>query len=369
MPTSSPRPSGAFSPVADTNRALVVGLGISGAAVARALIDRGHEVVVVEDTPSDAVRARRAELEPLGVQVVTKPDASALAALVAGAEVVVPSPGVAPRHPVFEMARDCGVPVAGEIELASRWAHQPLVAVTGTNGKTTVTGLVTDMLVASGVAAVAAGNIGVPLVEAVAGPAAVLVVEVSSFQLELTDQFHPAVAVWLNLAPDHLDWHDDLESYARAKARIWARQQADDTAVVNADDATVQQWASTAPSRLVSFGLNAADFSVDDGVLRTADGTEIVDVSALQRSLPHDVENALAASAAALAAGAGLDGVRSALREWRGFPHRVALVGEAGGGQWDDDHQATKPHAAVAALRGFGHALPLAGGGQQGRAR
>src|SRR5439155_5474841 len=133
-----------------------------------------------------------------------------------------------------------------------------------------------------------------------------------------------------------------------------------------ADDATVQQWASTAPSRLVSFGLNAADFSVDDGALRTADGTEIVELSALQRSLPHDVENALAASAAALAAGADLDGVRTALREWKGFPHRVALVGDAGGVQWYDDSKATNPHAALAALRGFGSVVLVAGGRNKG---
>src|SRR5207248_428248 len=273
--------------------------------------------------------------------VVTKPGASSLAVLVHDADLVVPSPGVPPRHPVFAIARERGVSVVGEVELASRWTSKPLVAITGTNGKTTVTGLVTDMLVASGVAAVAAGNIGVPLADAVEGPADLLVVEVSSFQLELTQEFHPSVAVWLNLAPDHLDWHPDLESYGRAKARIWARQQGDDTAVVNADDHAVQQWASTAPARVVSFGLGAGDFSVEGETLRTPDGTEIIDVDALQRSLPHDIENALAASAAALAAGADLDGVRSALREWRGFPHRVALVGDAGGVQWYDDSKAT----------------------------
>ena len=334
--------------------------------MARALNERGYEVSVVDDTPSAAVRARRAELAPLGVDVITKPDASTLAVLVHDADLVVPSPGVPPRHPVFTIARDRGVPLVGEVELASRWAGQPIVAITGTNGKTTVTGLVTDMLVASGTAAVAAGNIGVPLAEAAAGPADILVVEVSSFQLELTEQFHPSVAVWLNLAPDHLDWHSDLDSYARAKARIWARQEGDDTAVVNADDEAVQRWASAAPARVVSFGLGEADFFVEGGRLRTADGTEIVDVSALQRSLPHDIENALAASAAALAAGADLEGVRSALHQWRGFPHRVALVGDAGGVQWYDDSKATNPHAALAALRGFGSVVLIAGGRNKG---
>jgi UDP-N-acetylmuramoylalanine--D-glutamate ligase len=215
-------------------------------------------------------------------------------------------------------------------------------------------------------AAVAAGNIGVPLVEAVAGPADVFVVEVSSFQLELTDSFHPAVAVWLNLAPDHLDWHPDLESYGRAKARIWARQADGDTAVVNAEDPGVLRWAAGAPAKVVTFGLGTADFAVVDGILRTADGEELVPVSALRRALPHDVANALAASAAALSAGATLDGVREVLRRWEGFPHRVTLVGDAGGVQWYDDSKATNPHAALAALRGFESVVLVAGGRNKG---
>jgi UDP-N-acetylmuramoylalanine--D-glutamate ligase len=267
---------------------------------------------------------------------------------------------------VFTLALERDLPVVGEVELASRWTDRPIVAVTGTNGKTTVTGLITDMLVAAGTGAVSAGNIGVPLVEAVAGPAEVLVVEVSSFQLQLTDTFHPAVAVWLNLAPDHLDWHPDLESYGRAKARIWARQDAGDTAVVNADDAGVMRWAAEAPSTVVTFGLADAAFHLDAGVMRTAAGEEILPVSTLPRALPHDVANALAATAAALAAGADLDSVRAALRGWEGFPHRVALVGDAGGVQWYDDSKATNPHAALAALRGFDSVVLVAGGRNKG---
>jgi UDP-N-acetylmuramoylalanine--D-glutamate ligase len=343
-----------------------VGLGVSGAAVARALRARGHGVLVIDDDPSEAARLRGEELQSLGIKVSERPDAMKLAMLVAGTGMVVPSPGVPPRHPVFTLARERNVPVVGEVELASRWTDRPLVAITGTNGKTTVTGLVTDMLVASGMAAVAAGNIGTPLVEAVAAPADVFVVEVSSFQLELTDSFHPVVAVWLNLAPDHLDWHPDLESYGRAKARVWARQGDGDTAVVNADDPAVLRWAAGAPGRVLTFGLGAADFTVVDGTLRTAHGDDLVPVPALPRALPHDVANALAASAAALSAGATLDGVRLALRRWEGFPHRVTLVGDAGGVQWYDDSKATNPHAALAALRGFESVVLVAGGRNKG---
>jgi UDP-N-acetylmuramoylalanine--D-glutamate ligase len=343
-----------------------VGLGVSGAAIAKALRERGHGVLVIDDDPDEAAHARGEELQAAGVKVLERPDAMRLAMLVAGTGMVVPSPGVPPRHPVFTLAAERDIPVVGEVELASRWTEQPIVAVTGTNGKTTVTGLVTDMLVASGRAAVAAGNIGVPLVEAVAGPADVFVVEVSSFQLELTDSFHPVVAVWLNLAPDHLDWHPDLESYGRAKARIWARQGDGDTAVVNADDPAVLRWAAAAPGRIVTFGLANADCTVVDGTLRTAEGVELVPVAALRRALPHDVSNALAASAAALAAGASLDGVRDALRRWEGFPHRVTLVGDAGGVQWYDDSKATNPHAALAAVRGFESVVLVAGGRNKG---
>src|SRR5207248_5265137 len=140
------------------------------------------------------VRTRAGELVPLGVTVVTEPDGSTLDDLVRSADLVVPSPGVPPRHPVFSAAGAHGVAVVGEVELASRWTDRPLVAITGTNGKTTVTGLVTDMLVASGTAAVAAGNIGLPLVEAIESDADLFVVEVSSCQLELTESFHPSVA-------------------------------------------------------------------------------------------------------------------------------------------------------------------------------
>jgi UDP-N-acetylmuramoylalanine--D-glutamate ligase len=308
-------------------------------------------------------------LRAAGIEVIEGPDAETLRRLVAASDIVVPSPGVPPRHPVFALARERDVSVVGDVELASRWTETPIVAVTGTNGKTTVTGLITDMLVASGKKAVSAGNIGVPLVEAVGGASDVLVVEVSSFQLQLTDRFHPAVAVWLNLAPDHLDWHPDLESYGAAKARIWARQDAADTAVVNADDPGVMRFAHDAPSTVVTFGLTsvAAAFRVDDnGVMRTATGEEILPVADLQRSLPHDIANALAASAAALAAGADLEGVRAALRRWEGFPHRVALVGDAGGVQWYDDSKATNPHAALAALRGFDSVVLIAGGRNKG---
>ena len=348
-------------------RALVVGLGSSGRAVARQLAVEGVEVVVVEDNPRPSTAA---EAAALGVEVVLQPDLAQLEALVAASDLVVPSPGVPPRHPGFTVAAAAGVPVLSEIELAAHRARCPIVAVTGTNGKTTVTSLVASMLQMAGISAVAAGNIGVPLIEAVTSDAEVIVAEVSSFQLEFVDRFHPAVAVWLNLAPDHLDWHPDTASYAAAKERIWRRQSRDDVAVVNADDPVVVAAAASAPSRVVTFGTGAGpgrrpDLSVSGGWLVAGDD-RLLAVDELPRALPHDLTNALAASAAALAAGARLDDVAAALRSFVVPPHRLTLVAEADGVRWYDDSKATNPHAAATAVGAFGSVVLLAGGRNKG---
>src|SRR4029450_10549977 len=171
----------------------------------------------------------------VGRDVVAAPAADELVALVAAAEAVLPAPGLPARHPVFALARAAGVPVLSEFDLASWWGDRPLLAVTGTDGKTTVTTLVRDMLVASGRAAVAVGNTPVPLVAAIDDPGTdVFVVEASSFRLEHSQRFAPAVGTWLNFAPDHLDSHPDMASYEAAKARIWRDQTADQVAVGNA---------------------------------------------------------------------------------------------------------------------------------------
>ncbi len=343
--------------------ALVVGLGGSGVAVARHLHERGARVLALDDAPGDQVRAHATRL---GIDLVEAPDLAALTALVNGADVIVPSPGVPLAHPVFELASARGVPVRGEVELAFRWTELPLVAVTGTNGKTTVTALIAEMLKASEVPAVAGGNIGLPLSDAVRRDVEVVVAEVSSFQLWCTDTFRPKVGVWLNVAEDHLDWHGHVDSYAAAKARIWAHQKKGDLAVANADDPVVTRYAADAPTRVETFGLvEPADWRVVEGALVGPPG-EVLAVSELRRSLPHDVANALAASAAALAAGGTLDGVRAALRQFDNLPHRLALVADVDGIAWYDDSKATNPHAVLAALSAFESAVLIAGGRNKG---
>jgi UDP-N-acetylmuramoylalanine--D-glutamate ligase len=219
---------------------------------------------------------------------------------------------------------------------------------------------------------VAAGNIGTPLVEAAGAGAEVVVAEVSSFQLQFTAAFRPAVSAWLNLSPDHLDWHPSLEHYAAAKARLWAAQGPGDVAVLNADDPAVMAAAASvgdgvpAGVRRVTFSLSDGDFTVRDGRLVGPGPSDIVAVNQLWRAFPHDIANALAATAAALSAGAAVDGCRSALQEFQTLPHRVERIGEAGGVQWVDDSKATTPASVLAGVAGFDSVVLIAGGRNKG---
>ncbi|MGH9154991.1 MAG: UDP-N-acetylmuramoyl-L-alanine--D-glutamate ligase, partial [Acidimicrobiales bacterium] len=277
-----------------------------------------------------------------------------------------PNPGVRPGHPAVAAAGRAGVAVRGEVELAWQAAGgRTVVAVTGTNGKTTVCTLVAAMLAAGGRRAVAAGNIGPPLIDAVAGDAEVLVVEVSSFQLYWTHAFRPDVAVWLNLAEDHLDWHPDMDHYAAAKSRIWANQRAGDVAVVNAEDGAVMRAAEGAASRPVTFGLERGEYHLADGWLRGPEG-DLLAVADLARRQPHDVANGLAAVAAARAAGVPVEHCAAALSTFAGLPHRVQLVGRDGTVSFYDDSKATTPASVLAALAGFPSAVLIAGGRNKG---
>jgi len=343
-------------------RVLVVGFARTGAAVARVLVPRGCEVLAVDDAPS--VAARRAAVD-LGVELVADPGPTELGKLVAAADLVVVSPGVPPSHPVMTLAAP-GV-VVSEIELAYRLGGPPIAAVTGTNGKTTVTSLVAAMLVESGIAARAAGNIGYPLVEAMVEPGLdVVVAEVSSFQLALTSSFRPVVGAWLNFAEDHLDWHEDLASYAAAKARIWTNQEAGDVAVANAEDAEVMARAHRSRARLVTFGLSSGDYRCVDDLLVGPDGAVLARRRDLARDLPHDRANALAALAVATSVGADPLASARVLSHHAPLPHRVELVGRVDGVDYYDDSKATTPSAVVAALAGFRSVVLVAGGRNKG---
>ncbi|HEY3190983.1 MAG TPA: UDP-N-acetylmuramoyl-L-alanine--D-glutamate ligase [Solirubrobacteraceae bacterium] len=356
-------------------RVLVVGLAATGASVVSYTRAAGHQVTVLEDHPprSDAAahgyaaRAARAVAE--GAVLVESPDAVTAAEHGRAADLVVPSPGVRPDHPALVAAHSAGVPIRSEIDLAAarlraRADAPRLVAVTGTNGKTTVTTLIDAMLHAAGVPSVAAGNIGRPLLDAAGDDVAVVVAEVSSFQLaHTTTAFAPDVAVLLNVAEDHLDWHGSTDAYADAKARVFAHQSPDALLVVNGDDPVANRLAAAAPGRVVRFGLAAPQVGmagVRDGQLVGPTGSVLAPVPG--SGAPHDSANALAAAVVALEVGADGAAVAHALAGFGGLAHRVQLVGERGGVRYYDDSKATNPHATAGALGGFEHVVLIAGG-------
>ena len=347
------------------DRVLLVGFGLTNQAVAAALVARGHHVTVTDDAPSDTTRAAA---ERIGVALLAAPDEAALAGLVADADLVVPSPGLPDAHPVFAASAAHGTTSVTELDLAAVWDQRPIVAITGTNGKTTVTTMVTAMLDAAGIACVDAGNNDLPLVAAIDDPAPEwFVVEASSFRLGRTHGWAPRVATWLNLAPDHLDVHATHADYEAAKARIWSSQSATDVAVGNLDDAVVARRLADAPGRHVSWSTSdtSATYHLAGDEL-VAPGGAIVAAHELPRALEHDISNALAAAATAEAAGCSRAAVRKVLVEFGPLPHRVSPVATIDGVTWYDDSKATVPHATLAAVRGFDSVVLVAGGRNKG---
>lgn len=340
-------------------RALVIGLGRSGESVARALVDAGVEVVATDaHSASDGTPHGL----PDGVEVHLGIDGDQLVPLVDTVDLVVPSPGVPESAPAIRRALELGLEVWSEPELGFRLAPRRLVGITGTNGKTSTTELTQAMLVADGVDAVACGNIGHPFTTAALGsaPDATLVAELSSFQLRFAVTLRPVVGVLLNVAPDHLDWHGELTSYARAKARLWMAQDSEDWAVSNADDPIATELARAhAPGRVAWTShthLPDVGVGIDDGALvaRLPVHTgPLVELEALPVTAPHHVANVAAAAAAALLGGASADAVSRAARTYRPGRHRLEVVHDAHGVTWVDDSKATNVHAAIASLRSF----------------
>ncbi len=356
--------------VAIPERLLIVGFGAANRAVARALVRRGHAVTATDDGPTDDHRAAAADI---GVELVETPTVDTLATLVRAVGAVVPAPGLPDRHPVFALAADTGTVLLTEFDLAAAWDDRPIAAVTGTDGKTTVTTLVTEMLTAAGIRCVDAGNNDLPLVTAIDDPAPEwFVVEASSFRLGRSHDWAPAVATWLNFAPDHLDVHATHEDYETAKARIWTAQSPDEVAVGNLDDPIVRRHLESAPARSVGFSIAdpTAEYAVaTEGRGRrilTGPGGEIVAVDDLARALPHDLANSLAAAATAEAAGADVGAIADVLRRARPLPHRVEPVATIDGVTYYDDSKATVPHATLAAVSGFESVVLVAGGRNKG---
>lgn len=356
----------------DPRRALVYGLAVAGRSTVRALRRRDVEVVVADDRVDDDTRRAADEL---GVELVDSPDVDRLTQLLGSVDLYAPAPGIPEDHRSIVLALELGVDVASEVELAHRWEQdrpggpRPMLAVTGTDGKTTTTLMAAAMLEAAGVSSIDAGNTSTPLVDAIDARRAdgtpaydAFVVECASFRLAWTPTFRPDAGAWLNLSPDHLDWHRDLGSYERAKAQIWANQRPDDVAIGFLPDETVMRHLAVAPGRRRTFGDATADYRVDGDQLVGPDGP-IAHRSAMRRALPHDVSNALAAAALVIESGlADREAVAAALADFVGPPHRLEHLATVDGVDWFNDSKATTPHAASVAIRAFDDVVLIAGG-------
>jgi UDP-N-acetylmuramoylalanine--D-glutamate ligase len=328
----------------------VVGLARSGQAAARLLAARGEAVRAVDSGHPEGA----AGLEGVGVEVVL--DTDGLAQL-EGTRTVVKSPGVPREAAVIAAALERGIEVVGEMELAWRALPNRFVGVTGTNGKTTTVELIGHIYRSAGEPVAVAGNVGTALSDLVGEVDldATVVCECSSFQLEDTSHFAPECAVFLNLAPDHLDRHRDLESYLAAKLRIFANQGNDDVAVYNADDPFAAGADLGGCARRVAFCTGAGpdcEVALAEGTIFYAD-EPLLPVAELGLFGEHNVANAMAAAAAALSMGLGREAVREGLRSFAGVPHRLEQIAELGGIRFINDSKATNVASASVGIRAF----------------
>jgi UDP-N-acetylmuramoylalanine--D-glutamate ligase len=351
-----PRPSLPAGPF------LVVGLARSGCAAARMLAGRGEEVRGTDSGHPESAAGLRGD----GVEVFLDTDGLDL---LDGTRTVVKSPGVPQEAPVIAAARERGVDVVGELELAWRAIPNRFLAVTGTNGKTTTVELLGHLYRTAGEPVAVAGNVGTPL-SSLAGSVAAdatVVCEASSFQLEDCEAFAPECGVFLNLAPDHLDRHAGLDDYLAAKLRIFANQGNDDVAVFNADEPALAGVDLGGCARRVAFCRGAApdcEVSLSGGTI-FHDGEPLVEAEELGLFGEHNVANSMAAAAAALAMGLDRDAVRAGLRDFAGVPHRLEPVAEIGGVRYVNDSKATNVAAASVGLRAFAGGVHAILGGSE----
>ncbi len=353
------------------HKAVVVGLGRQGMAMARFLLRCGAHVVGTDVRPADALAAQVAELRALGGEVVA---GGHPLSLLEGAALVGVSGGVPLTIPLLQEAQRRGVPLVSDAALTLRHATGPVLAITGSAGKTTTTTLVGQMLEASGIPVRVGGNIGVPALEWVLemAPHEWLVLELSSFQLELCTE-SPHVAAVLNVTPNHLDRHPSMEAYAEAKRNIFRYQQPGDVVVLGWDNPWTRRWWEEAVPqgvRRLAFSLREpvpeGAYLQGDGVCLRREGREyrVCRVDEIRLRGRHNVANVLAAIVLASVAGASVDAMREVIRTFSGVPHRLEEVRRWRGALWVNDSIATAPERVVAALNSFTEPIVLLAGGR-----
>ena len=347
---------------------LVIGLGKTGQAAIRFLIGRGASLTAMEDDPT-AMESARQDLSDLGKEVqFVSPDPSYLG----GMDLVIPSPGVPPRHPLLAAACGNNIKILSEIEVAYRFLKRPMIAITGTNGKTTTTTLIGEILSSCGRKIFVGGNIGQPLIGYVGGdqPDDVIVLEVSSFQLQWIDQFHPHIAILLNTTPDHIDYHGTFDAYREVKERIFSKQTADDLAILNDDEPWTASLASRLAAHTICFSavhpVAGGIFVSDNNIVLEKESGKIEHYPLSMINVPgrHNQENVMAAIAAARAFGCPADAVLSAVSHFHGISHRIEFVEEKNGVRFYDDSKGTNVGAVIRALETFEQPVVLLMGGR-----
>ncbi len=362
---------------------VVVGLGLSGAAAARFLKKRGARVIGTDRIPADDLGPELLQLQSMGISLELGGHRTES---FKHADLVVLSPGVSHTIEPVALARERGIPIMGEIELASRFIRQPVVAVTGTNGKTTTTELLGDMLTRSGFGVFVGGNIGNPLIGYADGPqkADIIVAEISSFQLDTIAEFRPHIGVLLNITADHLDRYPSFEAYAASKVRLFENQQENDVAVLNGSDPVVRSLTGDLKSRKLVYPNPE---SSEEGALLgrehitvrterpTGPGTNnrnpisqiqnqsTLDLSGIKLVGRHNLENACAAGLAAMTAGAGLEAIQQTLNTFQGSAHRLEFVDQIDHIDFYNDSKATNVDAVLRAVECFEPPLILIMGG------
>jgi len=352
-------------------RVLVVGLARTGIATALFCAARGARVTATDTRTEKELGDAVAALRKAGVALELGGHRQER---IFNTDLIIPSPGVPSDASLLQFARSKGVTIWSEIELAYRFLKGRLVGITGSNGKTTTTSLIEHILRTAGFSTILAGNIGTPLISCVgkSSDETLTVAELSSFQLELIEKFRPNISVFLNLTPDHLDRHHTLESYGRAKARIFENQVESDSAVLNADDPGTTPYAPAKPqvfwfSRKQRVAQGA--FAKENDIVFRREGTEesILKLADIPLAGAHNVENVLAAVAATRLAGAEPAAIAKGVRSFAGVEHRLEFVAEIGGVRFYNDSKATNVDATLKALDAFpGRILVILGGKDKG---
>jgi len=346
-------------------RILVYGAGLSGVAVCHFLLNKGAYLILADKKSKEELSEQALVLEDLGVELLLNdilPDS-------VNWEMLLKSPGISPAVPLVAMTKAAGIPVIGDIELAYRFTKAPFIGITGTNGKTTTTALVGYICQKAGLPTIVGGNIGQPLVNLVEDFSGVIVAELSSFQLEDCLTFAPKVAVMLNLTPDHMDRHGNIQNYLEAKKNIFLRQKPNDFSILNYDDPVLRAEGGKVKGRLIWFSLQEIlpeGVYVENGqIIIAIDGQKVnvIPTHDIYIKGNHNLENALAATAAAWVYGVSQEVIADSLRTFPGVEHRLERVAEKDGILYINDSKGTNPDSTIKALEAYDRPIILIAGG------